>query len=346
MMDGYFSIANSDAKRWIFPVRNLRTALCLYQPGGIKGKLVKALLPLVWRSSLAGRLLHLERCGRPYPQWDEDIREAFALDGSFECAVFEGTPSVHKKATLQIFKGKKILGYVKVSDNPDVCRLFLRERRILDTLHASGIDDVPRILAVKSLPDGTGMLAQTTTKTGRSGTPHEWGPLMEQFIARLEDATGVEALFEQTELFADMQAAVDDGRVVKDLLPERYKACFASACRRFEGRTLACCLTHNDFTPWNMYIQDGRLEVFDWEYASFCNPRGMDRCHFLVQSAFFEKKWTPDRVWDEIIAVDAEKDCFRLYLLSIMVRYLRRDPDSADSEEMARWGQLLEMLEK
>lgn len=345
-MDGYFSISNSDGKRWIFPVRNLRTALCLYQPGGIKGKLVKTFLPLVWRSSLAGKWLHLQRCGRPYAEWDGDIRNAFGLEGAFECAVFEGTPCVHKKATLQIFRGDTILGYVKISDNPDVFRLFQREQRILEALHASGIDEVPRITALTGRQGRAWMLAQTTGKTLRSGTPHEWGPLMERFIARLEQASGVEAAFEQTELFADMQAVAEGGRTVRELVPERYKACFESACGRFQGRMLACCLTHNDFTPWNMYVQDGRLEVFDWEYASFCNPRGMDRCHFLIQSAFFEKKWTPSQVYDDIIAKECEKDICRLYLLSIISRYLRRDPHCADSPEIARWGQLLEMLEK
>ena len=38
--------SNPDGKAWIVPVKNMRVALNLYQPSGIKGKLVKALLPL------------------------------------------------------------------------------------------------------------------------------------------------------------------------------------------------------------------------------------------------------------------------------------------------------------
>ncbi len=349
-MDRYFRISNADGKRWIFPVRNLRTALCLYQPGGIKGKLVKAFLPCVWRLPFVRSMLSMERCGRPYPELDESIRDTFGLEGDFECAVFEGTPCVHKKATLQIFRGKKILGYVKISDNPAVYRLFRREQRILETLHASGMDEVPRIVALKELSDGSWLLAQTTTKTLHSGTPHEWGPLMEQFIERLENATGVTAAFEQTEMADEMGLGVigmsaPEGQV-SALLPERYRSVFERTAERFRGRELACCLTHNDFTPWNMYVQGGRLEVFDWEYASFCNPKGIDRCHFLVQSAFFEKKWSPKQVFQNRIADAPDSDIFRLYLLSIIARYLRRDPSCADSVEIARWGQLLELLER
>ena len=347
-MEQYFRISNADGKRWVFPVRNLRTALCLYQPGGVKGKLVKAFLPCVWRLPFVQSLLSLEFCARPYTEWDEAIRDAFGLEGDFETAAFEGTPCAHQKTTIQVFRGKKILGYVKLSDKPAVYRLFQREQRILDALHASGIDEVPRIPALKEGPDGHWMLAQTTTKTLHSGTPHEWGPLMAQFIERLENATGVMAAFEQTEMAEEMGLSdkPENATEISALLPERYRGVFERTVRRFRGRELACCLTHNDFTPWNMYVQDGRLEVFDWEYASFCNPKGMDRCHFRVQSAFFEKKWIPDQVFQNIIAEESDQDVYRLYLLSIITRYLRRDPSCAESEEIARWGQLLEMLEK
>lgn len=41
------TVGNADGKRWVMPVGNLRTALCLYQPGAMKGKLLKALLPVI-----------------------------------------------------------------------------------------------------------------------------------------------------------------------------------------------------------------------------------------------------------------------------------------------------------
>ena len=347
-MDQYFRISNADGKAWVLPAHNMRTALCLYQPGGVKGKLLKALLPLLWRFPLVRSLLSLEPCGRPCPELEASIRDAFGLEGDFEIAAFEGTPCAHQKTTLQVFRGKKILGYVKLSDKPAVYRLFQHEQRILDALHASGIDEVPRILALKECPEGRWMLAQTTTKTLHSGTPHQWGPQMAQFIERLENATGVMAAFEQTEMAGDLgpDSPGSSEAEISALLPERYREVFVRSFQRFRGRELACCLTHNDFTPWNMYVQDGRLEVFDWEYASFCNPVGMDRCHFLVQSAFFEKRWTAEQVYERIIAPDGRhRDEYTLYLLSIIARYLRRDPSCADSEEITRWGQLLEMLE-
>jgi hypothetical protein len=41
----FYRFGNADGKYWIVPARGMRTALNLYQPSGIKGKMVKALLP-------------------------------------------------------------------------------------------------------------------------------------------------------------------------------------------------------------------------------------------------------------------------------------------------------------
>lgn len=342
-MERYFRISNADGKTWVLPARHMRTALCLYQPGGVKGKLLKALLPFLWPFSPVRRLLHIHSCERPYPWLDAQVRSVFPLEGGYECASFEGTPCAHQKATVQIFKGNTILGYVKISANPEVVALFRREKRILDTLHACGMDDVPRVLALALCESndapGTFLFIQSTTKTLHSGTPHRWGPQMEDFLRRLETLTGAEAAFGQTALAADASAALK-------LVPGEFRGTYESVLAPFRGRTMRCCLTHNDFTPWNMYVETGRLQVFDWEYASFCNPVGLDRWHFLIQTAFFEKRWNVRRVYRELIFPDADKDGCRLYLLSVIARYLLRDSSAARSEEVRRWCELLEMIEK
>ena len=40
----FYRFGNADGKYWIMPVRGMRTAMNLYQPSGIKGKMLKDLL--------------------------------------------------------------------------------------------------------------------------------------------------------------------------------------------------------------------------------------------------------------------------------------------------------------
>ena len=59
------------------------------------------------------------------------ICSAFGVSG-FEYSVFEGTPSVHRKTTIQVWRGERILGSVKVTEREEVGRLFEREARFLE----------------------------------------------------------------------------------------------------------------------------------------------------------------------------------------------------------------------
>ena len=64
----YYKISNSDGKEWIMPGKNIATGLLLYQPIAWKGKLLKALFPIVNMIDVAGiikRILHIEEISNP-----------------------------------------------------------------------------------------------------------------------------------------------------------------------------------------------------------------------------------------------------------------------------------------
>ena len=57
----FYRFGNADGKYWIVPARSMRTALNLYQPSGIKGKLVKALLPFLhWMTPVRKEIKFLD----------------------------------------------------------------------------------------------------------------------------------------------------------------------------------------------------------------------------------------------------------------------------------------------
>lgn len=50
--------------------------------------------------------------------------------------------------------------------------------------------------------------------------------------------------------------------------------------RLIGAQALPACLVHSDFTPWNLGIADGKLFVFDWEYAEAAGNPLQDFLHF------------------------------------------------------------------
>ena len=57
------------------------------------------------------------------------------------------------------------------------------------------------------------------------------------------------------------------------------------------------CFAHGDFCPWNMMIDDKKIQVFDWEMAGFY-PFGYDLFTFIYQTSFL---LTPNKSNTEIL---------------------------------------------
>ena len=112
----FYTFSNADGKRWLMPAKNMRTAMNLYQPSGIKGKGMKALFPYLYRLGVVNKAVGAEK--KRYelvPELKKLLCRLFGTD-DIEFSIFCGTPCVHQKITMQISKGARILGYAKFSD--------------------------------------------------------------------------------------------------------------------------------------------------------------------------------------------------------------------------------------
>ena len=362
----FYKIKNSDGKCWLMPVRNVRMGLALYQPSGWKGRLLKRWFPYVHWSKLVRKVLKIEVVEHVMgEELKRVIGRTFGV-GGFEYSVFEGTPSVHQKTTIQVWRGERILGYVKVTESEEVGRLFEREASFLEKITDYRLqitDDsqqstvnrqqiltpsatlvplrqgdniegqqllrcVPSAVALR-LESGSWILIQSTRKTLRSKVVHEWGVLQENFLKRLYVATAKEIAWEESDVaqaLRDLREHVDwlpDG-VDGDVVARRIDA----VMERMVGKRVMYGAYHGDFTPWNMFVEGGELFVFDWEYAGMMYPKGLDRYHFWMQTAVFEKHWGVAELTRYVNSVDGgwiDREMLEMYLLDVMSKYVMRE---------------------
>ena len=342
---------NSDGKYWIMPVRRMRTALNLYQPSGRKGKLVKALLPCLHLFAPMRKVIKAEtqHC-RLNGELHSLLCKVFGVR-DIEFAVFEGTPSVHQKITMQLSRRNRILGYCKLSGSNNVKELFAKESEMLKKLGKCGINAIPSSLYCGTLESGIHIFVQSTEKSASSKVIHEWGALQENFLAQLHEKTKAKLLFEKSDYYTTLTELeqhlewlpqnIDHNTVSRAIaaIKDKYcgKECEFSAC-------------HGDFTPWNMFANRNKLFVFDFEYAAMSYPAGIDRYHFFTQTAVFEKHWSAD----EIIAytgradgrwIDREK--YAMYLLDVISRFTMREEGKVTggaATPFALWGKVLERM--
>ena len=285
----FYSFSNAEGKQWIMPQRNMRVAMNLYQPTRWKGKLVKYLMPWLFWFPKVWQVVNVERL---YCTLREDLHlklcQVFNCD-DFEFAIFGGTPGWSKKITIQVFINGKILGYCKVSDQEDIISMFYHEKRILDSLEANCISSIPHCLFIGTIDDfGTTIFVQTTKKTDKSKITQEWTLHHDNFLIELNQKTKRKIPFEDS----DYYKIIKDFKANLCTLPEDDRKLLENAIKVIILHYSNCnkySAFHGDFTPWNMFIERGKLFAFDLEYAELSFPPHLDYFHYILQVALIVK---------------------------------------------------------
>jgi hypothetical protein len=82
-------------------------------------------------------------------------------------------------------------------------------------------------------------------------------------------------------------------------------------------------MRHGDFAPWNAYKMNGKLFLFDWEYADREALGGWDLFHFIVQTLWLLEKRTPPEIYNAVLKNEMNSQFMETYL-----EYLGLDKDA------------------
>lgn len=334
----YIKIINSDKKVWLLPTTNLKTSLCLYQPSSIKGRILKALVPLLKHFVLWNPEI-FEKYGVSVVDYglkkntEIYLKNLFDQNDTICFSIFLGTPGIHQKTTIQIQKGNHILGYCKISDCYDIFDIFKREQKMLEYLNKVGVNNVPRCIACDQIADSIFSFVQSTIKTPNSIIHHEFGELEKNFLGSLYEKTSVTLSYKETDFYHSVIQLLNNIDVLRlngydircvidgiNLINDYYTSI----------TTYAVC--HRDFTPWNMFVESNQLFVFDFEYAKYQYPYYLDAIHYFFQTGIFEKKWDAKQLWNEYQRsniknlFDNPMIALLSYLIDIVSLYVDREP--------------------
>ena len=347
----FYRFGNADGKYWVMPAYYMRTAMNLYQPSGIKGKIAKLLVPCLYWLAPVRKAIHAQKVNcRLSDELHSLLCKVFGVQ-EIGFAIFEGTPSVHQKITMQLSCGKRILGYCKLSDSDDVKELFEKESKILETLAKIGVTNIPKALYCDTTGNGIHIFVQSTEKRASSRVIHKWSTLQEEFLAQLHEKTTAAMPFEES----DYNKAITQLEQHLEWLPQNIDHnivanAIVSIKEKYCGKVVDYSASHGDFTPWNMFANSKELFVFDFEYASMSYPPRIDRYHFFTQTAVFEKHWESK---DFAAYINSEtgkwidRELYAMYLLDVISRFTIRERGKVTGDAatpFSLWGELLEML--
>lgn len=353
----YLKITNKDGKVWLMPKQHMKTGLELYQPSSKKGMLLKKWLPwLYWLKPLMGKLGMSDIEYVMDPQIHHIIEKEFNQD-AVEYSVFEGTPCVHQKTTIQIFKGENILGYCKVTKNPELYGIFQHEQKFLGWLKEQGVDQIPECPYCGQTEDGCFVFLQTTTKTLNSLVEHELGIKQLEFLSMLKVKTGMEMLYHESDQYKTICSLKEHVGLLADTQRDRMNQSIEIIDSYYGTKKHLFCAYHADFTPWNMFEDAGMLFVFDFEYGRYSYMPYLDMFHFLTQTAIFERELSSEQIYEEMLGRETKlKEFFvnpwmayLIYLVDVIARFVVRDGHSRTSDVdklINTWFELMELVMK
>ena len=286
----FWIIYNTVGQNWILPQKRTKRFLALYQPSSTKGKIVANLLPyLRYTPFLASKINAKSILVELNSSFKKAICQSFGIT-DFEYGVFCGSPGRHQKITIMINQGKKCLGYCKVTDNPEVFAIFQKESADLLYLKSKGIGCIPEILFVNEIKDlpGVFLLVQTTKREGVIRKAAINDSCVFDFVARMHNLTKSKMSYAKS----DFAHSVHVLRRYIDLFKtEEQHAIFHAISEVEKELTIPSYYSayHGDFTPWNCYIVDKELFVFDFEYFQRYTIPYLDYFHFFTQSCIYNK---------------------------------------------------------
>jgi len=194
-----------------------------------------------------------------------------------------GAPGPWSKDTI-LFLDKnhfEPLYIVKAGAGEDVNNLLQNEANWLRFLRDQPtlVDHIPE-LVTHHPGNYLSFLAITPLRGKRS---YRFGESHIAFLQKLQDCSRQNIHFEESRLYQNIHLRLKN---LRGLLSESWSARLDKAMRRIEhslsGSPILFVAAHNDFTPWNIILEQGVAKIIDWEHADYEQFPLFDPLHFFL----------------------------------------------------------------
>lgn len=348
-------LPSKNEPRWIIPLKNrnlIISSLAIYQPSLMRAKIFKQLAIL---AASLGFLKFFVKSKIYFRKTGKEVKKIFNRD-RLHYAIFTGSEGSHRKITIQAMDEEgAILGYIKVSHNEEIDSILENEAQVLDGLLRLDVRNglFPRVIFWGSI-NGTNVLVLDSHKSFDSKFSSMLSNIHIDFLTELFQKTSSVKKYKES-FFAlnlkrrleTLKSKVFGNHEIErnwgfnmDKLKQGYNRALDFVKEEIDNIELPFGMSHRDFTPWNTFFHNGKLYVFDWEYARKDYPPLIDLFHFIVQDGILVRHLKPEGLLKRISrnykliekycdSVDIDKNLlnslFLCYLLDINLFYLERE---------------------
>ena len=286
----FIYINNPDGTmRWLIPAANHEPShLALYNAESLKARIYKSVSRLLFRAGLGKWLgtsaFYVEQ------NLEKDVKRLYRIHDDEQYVVFTGTRGNNRKVVLAISNGAIVTHFIKIPISKKSQELIENETNMLKQLSKYDFTtlSIPRVTdsRIKAYTRLTNVKPATTISAQRINDIHIRA-LTEIYSFSHERKAIAECAAWQTVVnnmeWMQREHTLSNGldefkaRRVLHLLNKLYHTLNT-------GEAIPVSVSHGDFTPWNMYCDENRLYVYDWELSENGIPMLFDLYHFIFQS--------------------------------------------------------------
>lgn len=281
----FLTIQNPDGSiRWFLPeTAKNPDFLSLYNSSGLKSKLFSLAANTSFSLGLQKWFCH--------GQFNLYSKEADYFKNKFEqadVAVFTGTVGENRKAVVALCEQSKATHFIKVPVSGQSKKLIQEEHRHLSALNQFDFKKV-------CLPDSTMKVTGIQLSNIKPAEVKPGLHFQKTHIDALKDLyanTFQMKMFSKLDTYKDVSSWLEEIRKqqgVSDQIPrqktERLAYNLKILLHAFDKEAICpVAYTHGDFTPWNMFVTEECIHLYDWELAMPEQLLLYDAFHHIFQT--------------------------------------------------------------
>lgn len=263
----------------------------------------------------------------------------------------------NNKITIQLKTKSGKTFFVKITENPEIYKLFQKNVEAIDFLKQKSID---------GLPSEYGCFDSKTFKCFWEDTlDKEKGVSLDLDISKLEyirdivEKTVVNCSYKESNfsiVFSSLREKI------KKMNNNHEKVLLESMMWKVEGylddgNNHCFSFSHGDFSPWNIYCLYGQVHMYDLEYCYSRMPCYIDVFHYMCQAVLLGKKQNAHKLilyYEEkkkllnqyIDNADLIFACYLLYIISFYYNHMNEENlKTLNHGQYKKWIHILEYLD-
>lgn len=280
--------------RWIFPTDGSSTSyLSLYNSATLKAKIYTVITRMASHFGQGKRLA--SGIIRVQQKLLNQVKHKCNVNKTEDFSIFTGTRGETRKVVLEIHQGNQTSGFVKIPITEISTKLVTNEIEMLKELNKYDFTTLSLPIVSKKIQGHariSNVKPSIIISADRITAIHLRA--MADLYAISHERKSIESSNAWKTIQDNLEWLKKDLLLTNGLDPKKINSLIKLLRKLYNTipttEKISLSVSHGDFTPWNMYCDEQRLFVYDWEMARNGIPMFFDLFHFTYQSCILQQR--------------------------------------------------------